>query len=70
MGLILKEENFNGEPDDLVNVIDRLMAQGSGHLVIDIGEDGSFTAETATECCAEPTEQPDDENDNTDEDND
>lgn len=63
MGLILKEENFNGEPDDLVNVIDRLMAQGSGHLVIDIGEDGSFTAETATECCAEPTEPIDDDDD-------
>lgn len=63
MGLILKEENYNGEPGDLAGAIDKLMAQGSGHLVIDIGEDGSLIAESVTECCAVPDALPDEEND-------
>ena len=65
MGLILKEENLNGEPEDLARVIDKLMSQGSGHLVIDLDEDDDgikYSTTSTTDCggklgaCAQPTE--------------
>jgi hypothetical protein len=63
MGYILTKEN-NGEPEDLVSVIDKLMADGSGHLTVDLNhmEDGiKFTTTNSTDCgkigaCAQPTE--------------
>ena len=72
MGLILKEDNSNGEPEDLAAMIDRLFQQGGGHLVIDmdeLGENVRFTTARG-DCaemgaCAQPTEfiDEDDEND-------
>ncbi len=63
MGLILKEENNNGEPEDLVSVIDKLISQGTGHLVIDLDEEGEgikYTTVQTNDCgmgaCAQPTE--------------
>ena len=73
MGLILKEDNSNGEPEDLAAMIDKIFKQGSGHLVIDLdaAEEGMrFTTANSTDCgalgaCAQPTEfiDEDDEND-------
>ncbi len=72
MGLILKEDNSNGEPEDLAAMIDRLFQQGSGHLVLNMDELGNnvgFTTvrDDCTElgACAQPTEfiDEDDEND-------
>ncbi len=65
MGYILeKDEKGNGEPEDLVSVIDKLMADGSGHLNVDLSnlENGiTFTTVNSTDCgklgaCAQPTE--------------
>ncbi len=74
MGLILKEENSNGEPDDLVSVIDKLIAQGTGHLVIDLDEEGEgvkYTTVQTNDCgtgaCCQPTEFPDEAFDDEDE---
>lgn len=73
MGLILKEDNSNGEPEDLAGMIDKLFQQGTGHLVInldELGEGMTFTTTNSTDCgvngaCAQPTEfiEEDDEND-------
>lgn len=65
MGYILeKDEKGNGEPMELASVIDKLMADGSGHLNVDLSnlEDGiKFTTINSTDCgklgaCAQPTE--------------
>lgn len=72
MGLILKEENSNGEPEDLAAMIDKIFKQGSGHLVIDLdaAEEGMrFTTANSTDCggigaCAQPTEFIDDDAEN------
>ena len=65
MGYILtKDENPNGEPEDLVSVIHILIADGSGHLTIDLNdmENGiTFTTTKTSDCgklgaCAQPTE--------------
>lgn len=74
MGFILKEENSNGEPEDLAAVIDKLFSEGSGHLVINLSEDGEgmqFTTTNSNDCgtlgaCAQPTEfiEDDDDEDN------
>lgn len=70
MGYILtKDENGNGEPEDLVSVIDKLMADGSGHLTVDLNnmEDGiTFTTTNTADCgrlgaCAQPTEDMDED---------
>lgn len=70
MGYILtKDENSNGEPEDLASVIDKLMADGSGHLTVDLNnmEDGiTFTTVNSSDCgklgaCAQPTEDIDQE---------
>ncbi|SDA17264.1 hypothetical protein SAMN02910447_01287 [Ruminococcus sp. YE71] len=76
MGLILKEENSNGEPDDLVSVIDKLIAQGTGHLVIDLDEESDgikYTTVQSNDCCvngacAQPTEFQDEAFDDEDDD--
>ena len=64
MGLLLREDNSNGEPEDLAAMIDKIFKQGSGHLVIDLdaAEEGMrFTTTNTTDCgplgaCAQPTE--------------
>ena len=66
MGYILKEDNSNGEPEDLAAMIDKIFKQGSGHLVLDLdavaeGEGMRYTTTTANDCgtgfaCAQPTE--------------
>lgn len=64
MGYILKEDNSLGEPEDLASVIDKLMADGSGHLHVDLNdmENGiTFTTVKSNDCgtlgaCAQPTE--------------
>ena len=65
MGLILKDDNSNGGPEDLAAMIDKIFKQGSGHLVIDLdaAEEGGmrFTTANTTDCgplgaCAQPTE--------------
>ena len=64
MGLIVKEDNSNGEPEDLAAMIDKIFKQGSGHLVIDLdaAEEGMrFTTTSTADCapnsaCAQPTE--------------
>lgn len=70
MGYILKEENGLGEPEDLAAVIDKLMADGSGHLHVDLNdlENGiTFTTVNSNDCgtlgaCAQPTwEDPEEE---------
>ncbi|MBR1723711.1 MAG: hypothetical protein IJ723_01640 [Ruminococcus sp.] len=69
MGYIMKEEN--GEPEDLASVIDKLMADGSGHLHVDLSnmENGiTFTTVNSNDCgtlgaCAQPTELLDEEDD-------
>lgn len=71
MGRIV-EKNDNGgegELDDLVRMIDRLIEQGDGHLTIDVDEtqEGLKVKRFSTsECgktgaCAQPTEQPDED---------
>ena len=72
MGFILKDDNSNGEPEDLAAMIDRLFQQGGGHLVInmdELNENVRFTTARG-DCaevgaCAQPTEfiNEDDEND-------
>ncbi len=65
MGYMLKkEDNSNGEPEDLASVIDKLMADGSGRLTVDLSnlENGiTFTTTKSTDCgslgaCAQPNE--------------
>ncbi|MCD7741756.1 MAG: hypothetical protein LUI06_06095 [Ruminococcus sp.] len=70
MGMIFERDD-NGDPEDLAHVIDKLMADGSGHLYVDLDnlEDGiTFTTTNTTDCgktgaCAQPTELLDDEPD-------
>ena len=38
MGMLVTRDDEEGELDELVSMIDRLMEQGSGHLTIDIDE--------------------------------
>lgn len=71
MGYILtKDENGNGEPEDLVSVIDKLLADGSGRLTVDLAdiENGiTFTTSPSSDCCgkqgacAQPTEDTDED---------
>lgn len=65
MGYILeKDENGNGEPEDLVSVIDKLMSDGTSTLTVDLTdiENGiTFTTVQSNDCgklgaCAQPTE--------------
>lgn len=69
----MTEKNVFADTDDaseLADLIDRLMSEGSGHINIQAGSDGSsFTVRTvnSTECsgnkgaCCQPTELADDE---------
>lgn len=72
MGYILtKDENGNGEPEDLVSVIDKLLADGSGRLTVDLADIESgiaFTTSPTSDCkdgkkgaCAQPTEDTDED---------
>ena len=66
MGRIVeKEENGGeGELDDLVRMIDKLIAEGDGHLTIEVDESESgirVNRFSTTDCgktgaCAQPTE--------------
>jgi hypothetical protein len=68
MGYILSKDE-NGETEDLVSVIDKLMADGSGHLTVnfdDLEKGITFTTTNSSDCgtlgaCAQPTELLDDE---------
>ncbi|MBR1764363.1 MAG: hypothetical protein IJ746_03115 [Ruminococcus sp.] len=67
MGRIVEKTDNGGEGelDELVRMIDKLIAQGDGHLTIDVDEtqDGirvnrfSTTDCGKTGACAQPTEQ-------------
>ena len=70
MGMLVTRDDEEGELDELVSMIDRLMKQGSGHLTIDIDENENgikVNRYSTTECggkpgaCAQPTELADDE---------
>ncbi len=71
MGYILKDDKGSGEPEDLASVIDKLMADGSGHLHVDLNdmENGiTFTTVRSNDCgtlgaCAQPTELLDEDDD-------
>jgi hypothetical protein len=75
MGYILTKDE-NGEPEDLVSVIDKLMADGSGRLTVNFDElekGITFTTTNSTDCgalgaCAQPTELLDEENEEDEED--
>ncbi len=70
MGYMLKkEDNGTGEPEDLARVIDKLLADGSGRLTVDLDDmqNGiTFTTTKTTDCgrlgaCAQPTEDIDEQ---------
>lgn len=70
MGMLVTKDNENGELDELVEMIDLLMEQGSGHLTIDVDEDGNgvrVNRYRTTECggkpaaCCQPNEPAEDE---------
>ena len=54
MGYILKkEDNGIGEPEDLVSVIDKLIADGTGRITVDLSnmdEGITFTTVNSTYC--------------------
>ena len=65
MGYFLKkEDNGIGEPEDLVSVIDKLIADGTGRITVDLSnmdEGITFTTVNSTDCgklgaCAQPNE--------------
>lgn len=74
MGYILTKDG-NGEEDELVSVIDKLMSDGSGRLTVDFSdlENGiTFTTSKSSDClktgaCAQPNEKYIDEEDDEDE---
>ena len=53
MGMMTKKED-DGKVDELVEMIDRLMTEGSGSLVIDIDEAGEgikVSTANSKDCC-------------------
>ncbi len=72
MGYLVTKDDENGELDELVEMIDKLIEDGSGHLTVDISDsDGGVRVSTfsTTDCggkpgaCCQPTElDPDSEN--------
>lgn len=72
MGMLVTKDNENGELDELVGMIDRLIEDGSGHLVINVDETGSgikVNKYSTSDCgfggkpsaCCQPTEKLDDD---------
>lgn len=70
MGLTVKKDDENGELDELVEMIDKLMESGDGHLTIDVDElqEGmkvktyrSNDCGTSKGACCQPTELQDEE---------
>lgn len=70
MGMLVTKDIENGELDELVSVIDQLIEQGSGHLTIDVDENGTgvkVNRYSTSECggkpsaCCQPTEFSEDE---------
>lgn len=69
MGINATKDEENGKVDELVLMIDRLMKDGSGSLVIDIDENsdkikvsttGSRECKTGQSACCQPNEPDDD----------
>ncbi|MBR6046187.1 MAG: hypothetical protein IKP47_11185 [Ruminococcus sp.] len=57
MGLLVTKDVENGELDELVEMIDLLIEQGSGHLTIDVDETAEgvkINRYSATECGSKP----------------
>ena len=54
MGINVSKDEENGKVDELVMMIDRLMEQGSGSLVIDVDKNGgkvSVSTYKSNDCC-------------------
>ena len=69
MGMMAKKED-DGKVDELVEMIDRLMSQGSGSLVVNIDESGegiSVSTANSKDCatgqsaCMQPNEKCEDD---------
>ncbi len=74
MGMLVSKDNENGELDDLVGMIDKLIEQGDGHLVINVDELSSgikVNRYSTTDCgtgakpsaCCQPNEKSEDDDD-------
>lgn len=70
MGMLVTKEDENGELDELIGMIDSLIEQGDGHLVINVDENGDaikVNRFSTSECggkpsaCCQPTEPADDD---------
>lgn len=72
MGMLVTKDNENGELDDLVGMIDKLIEEGDGHLVINVDETAKgikVNRYSTTDCgrgakpsaCCQPTEKLDDD---------
>ena len=69
MGMLVTRDDEEGELDELINMIDQLMEQGSGHLTIDVDTDINgikVSRYSTTDCgktgaCAQPTEPAEDD---------